>query len=219
MNLRAAFRRALFVILALLLPAGGCAGRVLVEGRSELRSSQELKDEDRAAAVLHARRAASWYLPFAPHVGEAYRGLRELAILSEREGDRKTALSAWRSIRSASLSTRWLVEPHRRERLEADSAIARLASEEAPVSAMSKQRLSPRDAQELHRSALARDDAPKPGWVLALLLGLGAWASGMAWLFRRGLTQEGRIVKEVARRAGAMAIVGVVLFAAGVIWA
>lgn len=84
---------------------------------------------------------------------------------------------------------------------------------------MSNHRLSPIEAQELHRSALARDDAPKPVWVLALVLGLGAWASGMVWLFQRGLTQEGRFVKGVARRAGGMAIVGVVLFAAGVIWA
>lgn len=216
---RGRWRRALVVLFALLLPLGGCMARVLVEGRSELEASLRLREDDRMAAVLHARRAASWYLPFAPHVGEAYRELRELAISAERGGDRGTALAAWRSIRAASLSTRWLIESRHRERQEADSAIARLASEEAPASAMSNQRLSPKELASLHESFLARDDAPRKGWVLVLLLGLAGWASGMAWLLRRGVTREGRLVKEVARRAGGMAVVGAVLFAVGLYWA
>lgn len=206
--------RRLLLFVAFVAVVAACAGRVLVEGRTSLEASIEHRETDRRAAVAHARRAASWYLPFAPHVDEAYRELRTLAIEAERQGERDTAFLAWRAIRSASMSTRWIVEPHRRERQEADAAIARLASEAVFTSATPDE-LSPRDLERLHAGALSRDEAPRAGWVLLLLLGLAGWMGGMGWLVRSGLTREGRIVARVAKRAAALATVGLGLFALG----
>lgn len=206
--------RRILLFAACLATLAACAGRVLVEGRASLEASIEHRETDPRASVAHARRAASWYLPFAPHVDEAYRELRSLATSAEREGDRETAFLAWRAIRSASMSTRWIVEPRLRERREADAAIARLASEAALVSTMPNAP-SPRDLERLHASALAREEAPNVGWVLVLLLGLVGWLGGMVWLVRAGLTREGRLVTHVATKAALLTIVGLGLFAVG----
>lgn len=205
-----AARRLLFVTASVLVLAAVCVGRVLHEGRRSLDATAQLRESDRGAAIVHARRAASWYVPFAPHVGEAYRELRSMALAAEREGDRETAMLAWRSIRSASMTTRWLVEPHRREREEADAALARLAAEERG-SASSE--LSPRDLERMYASALARKEGPRVGWVLALLSGLAGWFGGVAWLVRHGMTREGSLVPKPAALAAIVSAVGLGLFA------
>lgn len=205
-----AARRFVFLTAAVLVMAAACVGRVLFEGRRSLEATAQLRETDRRAAIVQARRAAAWYVPFASHVDEAYRELRSLALAAEREGDRETALMAWRAIRSASMTTRWLVEPHRREREEADAALARLAAE---GSRGASGELSARDLERIHASALAREEAPRTGWVLVLLLGTVAWFGGVAWFARDGLTREGRLVPKAAALPALVAVLGFGLFA------
>lgn len=202
------------VALLLALPAAGCMGRALIQGRAELSAAVALRDGYREGAIAHARRAASWYLPFAPHVEGAYRELADLAMASEREGDRETALYAWRSIRAASKSTRWLIEPHLRERRRADAAIARLSSEERP-SSVSERPVSARDLERLHAGLLAKEEGPHPAWVLVLLLGLIGWGGGGGVLLSRGMTADGQLVREVAAKAGVAVVVGMLAFVWG----
>jgi len=204
--------RRLVLFAAVVAMAAAFVGRVLVEGRRALEASIEHRETDRALAIAHARRAASWYLPFAPHVDEAHRELRNLALAAEREGDRDSALAAWRAIRSASMTTRWIVEPHRREREEADAAITRLASELATASTSGA---SARDLERLHASASVRSEGPRVGWVMVLLVGLAGWLGGMAWLLQKGLTREGRLVRRVAEKAALVAGLGLGLFVVG----
>lgn len=215
MSLPAIVRRLSMVAIALALPAGGCVAKAVVEGRAELRESLRLREEDVGQAIVHARRAASWYVPLASHTDDAHRELTELATAAERRGDRENALFAWRSIRAASLSTRWLVEPYRQKRLLADAAIARLSSEEPPPSPLASQKLGPRELERLHASWLARDDAPRPLWVLVMLLGLAGWAGGAYSFVTRGMTERGRLVPEVAKRAAMVAAAGVGMFVLG----
>lgn len=217
MKFAASWRRIFLVLLALALPAGGCAARVLVEGRRELAESLRLRESDAQESLLHARRAASWYLPSAPHVSAAYRELRELATSAERRGDRETALQAWRSIRSASLSTRWLIEPHRRERKEADQAIARLSAESSRL--LPSRQEERRDLEALHASSLSRDDAPRTAWVVVLLLGVVGWGGGAYRMLRRGVTPEGKLVMGEAKVAGLVAAAGAVAFVLGLLLA
>src|SRR5690606_19725424 len=87
-----AARRFVFLTAAVLVMAAACVGRVLFEGRRSLEATAQLRETDRRAAIVQARRAAAWYVPFASHVDEAYRELRSLALAAERESDRETAL-------------------------------------------------------------------------------------------------------------------------------
>jgi hypothetical protein len=206
-----ALRRAVVVVLALALPIGGAVARTIVDGRRELAASIELLEAgDVPIAIVHARRAASAYVPFAPHVGAAYEALREIATSAELRGDRDTALVAWRAIRSASMQTRWIVEPHERERVRADAAIARISADAPQPMSMRDRR--PEDLERMHASLLARDDAPRPVWSLVLLVGIAGWAFGGYWMATRGLSAEGRLVAGPARVAAMAGAVGLVAF-------
>lgn len=211
MSVGPALRRAAVVVIVVVLAVGGAVARTVIEGRRELAASAErLGAGELGDAIVHARRAASAYVPLAAHVDAAYASLRDVADACERRGDRDTALVAWRAIRSASMQTRWLVEPHARERARADAAIARLAADAPQPMGMRDRR--PADLERLHASLLARDDAPRPVFSLVLLAGIAGWAFGGYWMATRGLSAEGRIVPKPARVAAIAAAAGVAAF-------
>src|SRR5439155_158466 len=92
-----------WVARLVLWAAGACAllaaatFRVAEEGRAELAASDAAwAAGDALGAAVHARAAARAYVPFAPHVGEAYRRLRAVAHDCEGRGDVESALFAWR---------------------------------------------------------------------------------------------------------------------------
>lgn len=189
---------------------GAVTVRVIVAGEQEIAESTEaLRGGDAHAAAVHARRAAGWYAPGAPHVRVAYERLIALATAAEGLGKVELALVAWRGVRTAALETRWLVTPHEADLARANEAIARLsAAQPRPPGT----RTEPAAVVEReHLLALTRDEAPRTPWVVALVLGFAAWVGGAVWATRRAAAA--RADGSLAWRA---AMPGVLLGAAGV---
>jgi hypothetical protein len=190
---------------------GAASLRVVAAGESEIAASTAaLRAGDARDATLHARRAAGWYAPGAPHVGVAYQRLIALATTAEGLGDRETALYAWTAIRSAATETRWLVTPHAEDLARADHAIARLyaAAPRPPGTRVEPPPVIERETLE----ALARDDAPRVPWVVALVLAFCAWSAGAVWVVRRAVDATGRLSMRRATPGFVVTAAGVALW-------
>lgn len=196
---------------------GALAIRAVWEGRGALHAGDEAAARgDREAAVEGWRRAARWYLPLAPHVGDAYDRLERLARDAEDAGDPDTALAAWRGVRSSALATRWLVIPHDDRRRRADRRIAALmaaapvgAEGEAGAGAAPDAGDTPQAREAFYLGQLARDEAPSTPWTLVALGGLALLVGGCVQFARTGLDAEDRLVRRAAASAGGMALLGV----------
>ncbi len=212
MTRRALAVRALGAAAVLGLAIGAVSLRVVAAGEAEIASSTAaLRSGDAREAVVHARRAAGWYAPAAPHVRVAYGRLVALASAAEGLGDRDLALFAWRAVRTASLETRWLFgAPHADDRARADRAIAHLeaASPRPPGSRGDPEAVVLRKALE----ALARDEAPRTGWVAALVAAFAAWTIGAGAFVALGVDASGRVVSRRGWPAAGVAAAGVGLW-------
>lgn len=201
--LRAA--KVLFVTGALV---AAVTARVLVSGEREIAASTAaLRKGDPHEAAFHARRAAGYYAPGAPHVRVAYERLLALATKAEQVGDRATALYAWEAVRTASLETRWILTPHAADLERANANIARIQSTQERTPDM---RVEP--AAVLEREALAalvRDESPHVPWVITLVAAFLAWTIGAALTLRRGVTSTGQILWTKARAPVALTALGV----------
>ncbi|WP_438033569.1 hypothetical protein [Sorangium sp. So ce204] len=190
---------------------GAASLRVVAAGEREIAESTDaLRAGDAHAAALHARRAAGWYAPGAPHVRVAYERLIALATAAEGLGRADTALFAWRAVRTAALETRWLTTPHAKDLELANAAIARLS---AAAPRPPGTRTEPAAAVERqHLAALARDEAPRVGWVVALVGAFAAWVAGAVWVVRRGVTVTGQWVWPRAAPGLAVCAAGVAVW-------
>jgi hypothetical protein len=169
---------------------GAATARVVSSGEREIAlSTAALEAGDAHAAAEHARRAAGWYAPGAPHVRVAYERLLALGTAAEGLGDRDTALYAFRGVRTAAIETRWLVMPHEEDRDKADRAIARLSAEAPRAPALRAEPPATIEREQLE--ALARDEAPQTGWVVLLVAGALTWAVGAASVALRGVGATG----------------------------
>lgn len=200
--------RALLALAGLGLLIGAVTARVIWAGESEIAASTEaLKRGEAKEAVVRARRAAGWYAPGAPHVRVAYERLSALATAAEGQGDRELALLAWRGIRTAALETRWLVVPHAGDLERANRAIARIeAAAPRPPGTRTE---PPQRIEEKQLAALARDEAPRTPWVVALLAAFVAWAGGAAWAVRRATARGFGLDMRGARAGMLVALAGV----------
>jgi hypothetical protein len=157
-------KRVLPIVACVLAVLGALAIRVVVEGRSAL-------------AAGDYETAARWYLPFAPHVDEAYANLRTLT----KSEDPAVALAAWRSIRSAARATRSLWQPHADDLAEADAQIAKLSA-----AAPGGGKLDGGDRLAWHQDRLARDVRPSLAAAILAGVGIALWVAGAFVLARRG---------------------------------
>jgi hypothetical protein len=186
---------------------GSAALRVTMEGRAELSASDTAWSAgDASEATVHARRAASAFVPGAAHVPRAYRKLREIAEQSEARGDTEAALFAWRAIRAAAIGSRSWLTAHDDERASADAAISRIAS--AAHAGASRTTAAAPDSARGHRAMLSADVAPSSSWGVLMLAGAGFWAAGGVRLSRRGFDVEGRLQAREARTAAFLAAAG-----------
>jgi hypothetical protein len=174
------------------LVVGAATARVAFSGEKELGlSTAALRAGDAHGAAEHARRAAGWYVPGAPHVRVAYERLLALGTAAEGLGDRDTALFAFRGVRTASIETRWIVTPHEEDRDRADHAIARIEAEAPRAPGLRNEPPAAVEREQLE--ALARDETPRTGWVLALVVGALTWAVGAAAVARRAVGATGTV--------------------------
>lgn len=193
------------------LVIGAASMRVVAAGEREIaESTAALRAGDAHAAALHARGAAGWYAPGAPHVRVAYERLVALAQAAEGLGEAETALFAWRAVRSAALETRWLVTPHEEDLARANAAIARIS---AAAPRPPGTRTEPAAAVERqHLELLARDEAPRVGWVVALVAAFVAWVAGAVWVVRGAVTVTGQWLWRRAAPGLAVCAVGVTVW-------
>ncbi len=207
---------------------GALVTRAIWEGRSALHAGDEaMANGDVAGAIDGWRRAARWYVPLAPHVGDAYDRLARVATDAELQQDRITALTAWRAIRSSSLATRWVVTPYADRKAHADQRIAALMAEEPvwgqPVPAgEDPTRLAAPEAgdtvaarEAYYAAQLARDGAPSLAWVIVALAGFGGWLGGCVRFARRALGPEDRLDRRVAAESGVLVLIGMVVWVVG----
>lgn len=200
--------RALKATAVVGLLVGAVSLRVVAAGETEITASTAaLRAGDAREATVHARRAAGWYAPGAPHVGVAYARLIALATAAEGLGDRELSLFAWRGVRTASIETRWLFSPHPADRARADAAIARLEAA-SPRPPGTRSEAAPLVAERALET-LTRDEAPRAGWVAALVGAFAAWTLGAAAFVARGVDASGRIVSPRGWPAAAVAAAGV----------
>jgi hypothetical protein len=173
----------LWVLAAAGVALGAATARAERSGEKEIElSTAALKAGDPHGAAEHARRAAGWYVPGAPHVSVAYDRLLALGKTAEGLGDRDTALYAFRGVRTAAIETRWLVTPHEADLALADRSIARIEAEAPRAPAHRNDPPSAVEREQL--AALALDDAPETAWVVALVAGALAFAAGAAVVAR-----------------------------------
>lgn len=185
--------------------------RVIASGEREIAlSTAALRAGDPHTAAVHARRAAGFYAPGAPHVRVAYERLIALATKAESRGDRKLAVFAWQGVRTAAMETRWLVTPHAEDLERANAAIARLqATADRPLGT----RVEPAAVLEREELlALTRDEAPHIPWVVAIVAGFLAWTIGAIVVVRRGVTTTGQLVWSRVRTPAVIAAAGVLVW-------
>lgn len=201
---------------------GGIAGallvvvlvRVLLSARSEMEQGEAaLGRRDLEGAIAHFRRAAHWYAPGNPWSTAALDRLKFVARHAEMRGDLPTALRAYRAIRTSLLGTRSFYTPHPARLASANRRIARL---------MAKLPRPPEDVGKPyarlvaeHLALLQRDDAPKVGWSVLMLLGFGTWITAAFRLVGRGLDADGRIQARPALKWAALLVLGLGVWIVG----
>ena len=206
-GLRVALR--VIAVVALLLSA--LTVRVVVSSRSELlEARRRLEKGDIAGSIVHFRRSARWYAPASPYHVEALSALGKIAREAERHGDHVVALSAYRAIRAAIMSTRSFYTPERDRLRAANGRIADLMAAESPPpidAGKSREAL-----RKEHLALLEAHHGPNIFWTCVLLLGFVSWVSG-AFLFSiRAIDETEHFVWSEARRWGTLIVVGFGLF-------
>ncbi len=202
-------KRVLVGLIFLVLALSAVTLRVVVAGELEIAASTDaLVAGDPRGAVTHAKAAATWYAPGAPHVRVAYDRLMALGAAAEQRQNREIALLAYRSVRSASESTRWLVTPHAADARRADEAVARIESTAPRPPATSLEPAPVIERRQLED--LARRHAPRLDMVVVLASSLVAWAFGLAWVLFRAVDESGKVAWRSARFGVALAVVGLV---------
>ena len=207
-------RRLITAGLVIAFCLGVVVTRAVWQGRGALADGDEAAEAgDREGAIRWWRRAARWYVPLAPHVGDAYDRLEAMAAAAEQEGDLATALAAWQGVRGSILATRSFYTPHD-ERLDpANRHIASLMQRLEGDAADPGKGAAEREAW--HYELLARDEAPSVGWTLVALLGFALWIGGGVLFALRGVSSEDRLVVRAATSAGLLVLSGLFVWLLG----
>jgi hypothetical protein len=201
-------RQVVAAVAALVVAAGVVGLRVAASGRSDLATAESCRASglDETALDYYAR-AARWYLPGAGVHRLARARLLEMAADAERAGHRDLALRAYREVRGAIRSTRWLVTPDEDLLATADGAIARL------VAAQDRELRGEGALDEAgHRDLLARDASPSPWMSLAVVLLFLAWVGVLVRGAWRGVHPDGTVAWRVVGLHAAASAVLLVLW-------
>lgn len=198
----------LFVIVVAAIMA-----RVVYSGEREIAdSSAALRAGDADQAIIHARMAALWYTPGAPHVRVAYGRLMALGREAEERRLWDTALFAFRSVVSASAATRWAIEPHADDVAQAKEAIAR-------IEARSKAGEAPEPMAPPKLAELASPGVIPVIWKLILGLSFLGMGGGLAALLRFGIDESGRLDRRRGLAPGIAAMIGLACYVAALFFA
>jgi hypothetical protein len=202
-------KRAILIVGLVVAAFGAVCIRVVVEGRgavAEGDAAMAAKRTDDAIAAWES--AARWYLPFAPHVDDAYVRLTALA-----NAEPEHALAAWRAIRRAATATRSLWQPHADELAAANAAIATLSAAHPDGALAAGHDVADRTA--FHAARLAGDLRPSKGAAALAILGILSWLAGIGVVAIRGIDKAGSLVRRSALVGTALTAIGLVAWAVG----
>ncbi len=195
-------RRAAFGLLLGVLTLAALTAHVIAEGEATLDKSNAAFDRgDLRESILYARRAAVLYAPGAPHVLLAYARLEAIAEGAEATGNVALARQAWGAVRAAALETRHFDTPRADDLGRANANLARLSVTGGDGAARSRA-----------AGLLARDEAPRAPWVLAMAAGFALFACGLGLAATRGVSRTGRISLRGLAVSGLVALAGVACF-------
>jgi hypothetical protein len=207
-SLRRIVSRLVWSLAALLLFGAVASARVLMDGEREIAASDAAFDaNDLYGTIEHARRAASAYLPGAPHVERGYARLLAVARGAEATGRPELAMLAYQAERAAVLESASAIQPFSDRLEEANRNLARLAAAKAAPEAE-----RPETAQRLFRQAQA-EGARRAPWGALLAVGLFVAAFGVGWFAWAALRRGGRIEWLRGRWGLFTFVVGVALWA------
>lgn len=180
----------LFIVVAI---AAAATARVVWAGEKEIvKSTEALRTGDADRAITHARGAAYWYVPGAPHVRVAYGRLMTIAKEAERRRLWDTALFAYRAVQSASTSTRWIGAPHAEDAAEAARAIARIEASvgmRAPTPGTESREV----LEQQLLASFAEDLGPSRFYRVVLVASFLAMLGGLGAFLLFGLEESGRV--------------------------
>lgn len=173
---------------ALVLFAGVATLRAVLDGEREIAASDAAFDaNDLHATIQHARRAASAYVPGAPHVARGYQRLFAVARGAEASGRPELAMLAWQAERAAVLESASFWQPFPERLEEANRNLARLSASKSLAEAERTE-----SAQRLFK--LAQSQSSEQGhWGALLAAGLLIAGLGLGWFAGRALAPDGRI--------------------------
>jgi hypothetical protein len=202
-------KRAIVIVGLVIAAFGAVCVRVVLEGRGAVAEGDAAivaKHTDDAIAAWEA--AARWYLPFAPHVDDAYARLTALA-----NAEPEHALSAWRAIRRAATATRSLWQPHADDLAAANAAIAKLSAAHPDGAHAAGGNVAERTA--FHAARLAGELRPSKGAAALAILGILSWLAGIGVVAVRGIDKAGGLVRRATLVGVGLTAFGLVAWAAG----
>lgn len=192
--------------------------RVVSSAKNELLEADLLLAKGEIdAAIVHYRRASRWYAPGSPYHVEGLIKLSQIARRSEQQGDVRRALTAYRSIRAAIMSSRSLYTPESHRLEFANLRIAELmASLPVPPIDVGK---SHRRLRDEHLAMLKSCKGPDVLWTCVLLLGFLGWIIGAFIFSVRAIDEDDHLVWSEVRRWGTIIVLGFGLFVLGLVFA
>lgn len=200
-------RAVLRALVVLTLVLGAFTLRAVIGGEAEVAESTAALDRgDVQGAIDHARAAALYYVPAAPHVRVAYARLLAIGEEAERRRDWDLALLAFRSVTTASQSTRWVVAPREEDALVAESAAMRVEQKRAGNQSLPE----PPGREPVRASSPLRFCLP--GAFVALL-------AGLVFTLRRGLDESGRLGLRAAAPGIFVTMLGTALYVIALVYA
>jgi hypothetical protein len=207
-------RRSLaFVALSLLALFTVMTARAVLEARAELaQAEQALSSADLPLAVSHYRLAARWSAPGNAYATSALAALESVGKAAEQRSDAALALSAYRAAHAALYSARGMEVSDPALLARVDARIADLMARD-PGSERDE-RASYEERRERYQHLL-KVEGPNQRGVLLACGGFFTWVGAFAMLVLRGLDDEGRIVKRVARPSFLFLVFGWIAFAVG----
>jgi hypothetical protein len=204
--------------MVIVVLSAGVLMRVSGMSRDELATANAHRGAGQALlAIEHYRRAIRWSYPMNRHSDEAITALQSLARELEADGNRDAALLAWRSLSGSVASTRFLYEGSDQVRREANAQIVRLVAIDR--SAAIDATLSEEQLAADHLRLLEENGSPDAFWSTMLLLGMATWVGALLVLAARGFDSEGRFKWASARAPLWGALVGLVSFGLGLLFA
>ena len=201
-------RTAIIVSASVLVVLGVLVARMSLLSRAELARAGAASEP---AHSRHLRRALAHYYPGNPWTRTAAERLRDLARRAAAAGDRPTALSAWRQLRSALVALRGPYQPYAALLPEINERIAALSAVHPEAAA----ELTTAGGKAALHARLSSPPRPGRGWVALGLIGFLLWVGGAVALLALGLDASAR---RVPRRFWALlggVALGLLLFFAG----